>query len=300
MKDQATELRNLILRTTRTARVDHGPPPRLLVLSGGKGGVGVTTLSVHLAMALAGQGVRVVLVDADLYRADVATMCGLEERGSVADVLTSRCDIHEVLQPGPCGIQVAPGAWAPNKPTDYSETAQQRLLGQLQTLGRHADIVLVDAGNGGSEVVRRFWQAADDVLLVTTPEPMSVMDCYATVKRLGGDGQTPTIRLLVNKADSRSVGEDVHQRIDGSCQRFLRLRVGLLGHVPQRPVVGRQAGTGVAQLHPDAGQAIERLAIRLIAEQSRGTGQVRRGNSSGKDGNKDTISAQLEPGLSPM
>ena len=300
MRDQATELRNLMLHTKRKTRVDHGPPPRLLIVSGGKGGVGVTTLSVHLAMALAEQGMRVVLVDADPYRADVAAMCGLEERGSIADVLTSRCDIHEVLQPGPRGIHVAPGAWAPSKPTDYSEIAQQRLLGQLRTLGRHVDMVLVDAGNSGSEVVHRFWQAADDILLVTTPDPISVMDCYATVKRLDGNGQTPASRLLVNQADSQCIGRDVHQRLDGSCQRFLGLRVGLLGHVPHCPVVGHQAGTGVARLHPDAAKALERLAGALITEQSQRTNRARRGNSPDKDGNKQAIWAQLEPGLSPM
>ncbi len=300
MKDQATELRNLMLRAARTTRVDPGPPPRLLIASGGKGGVGVTTLSVRLAMALAGQGTRVVLVDADPYRADVATMCGLEERGSIADVLTSRCDIHEVLQPGPWGIQVAPGAWAPNKPTDFSEVAQQRLLRQLRTLGRHTDMVLVDAGNSGSEVVRRFWQAADDILLVTTAEPISVMDCYAAVKRMSRDGSEPAIRLLVNKVDNPRTGESVHRRIDTSCRRFLGASVGLLGHLPNCPILDHQAKSDGAPLPQMGDQALEQMAVALISEQHQDRSRGRLAKSRVEDENKHSIWAQLRTGLSPI
>ena len=113
MVDQATELRKLVSQADRDPADEAGRVPRLLVLSGGKGGVGVTTLAVNLSVALSRRGNRVVLVDADLYRADVATLCGLEERGNVADVLSARRDIHEVLQRGPAGIQVVPGLWAP-------------------------------------------------------------------------------------------------------------------------------------------------------------------------------------------
>jgi flagellar biosynthesis protein FlhG len=300
MRDQATELRNLMLRAARTTRIDHGPPPRLLIISGGRGGVGVTTVSVRLALALAGQGIRVVLVDADPYRADVAAMCDIQQRGSITDVLNSRCDIHEVLQAGPRGVQVVPGAWASNKPPDFGDVAQQRLLRQLRTLGRHADLVLVDAGTNGSEAVRRFWQAADEIVFVTTPEPISVMDCYAAVKRMSSDGAHHAVRLLVNRVADPRVGDDVHRRIDRSCRRFLQTSVGLLGHVPQCPDVGRQADTGGAPLPRIAERVFEQLAVLLIAESSRDGGQRFRADPRREDANKDENWAQLDPGPIPI
>ena len=114
-----------------------GPPPRLMVLVGGKGGVGVTTLAVNLSVGLAEQGARVVVVDADLYRSDVAVLCGIAERATVEDVLIARRDVHEVLQRGPAGIQIVPGLWAPGEAADCSDTAQERLLRQFQTDSVH-------------------------------------------------------------------------------------------------------------------------------------------------------------------
>ncbi|MFW6170762.1 MAG: MinD/ParA family ATP-binding protein, partial [Planctomycetota bacterium] len=98
MLDQAAELRNLVSQTARDTSQRAGFVPRLVVFSGGKGGVGVSTLAINIAVALVDQGLRVVLVDADLYRADIAPLCNLPERGHVGDILSARRDIHEVLE----------------------------------------------------------------------------------------------------------------------------------------------------------------------------------------------------------
>ncbi len=120
MVDQAAELRNLVSQASRDTHTPCGPRPRLVVFSGGKGGVGVTTLAINVAISLVDQGLRVVLVDADLYRADVATLCQLPERGHVGDILSARRDIHEVLERGPGGILVVPGVWAPDHEIPFS------------------------------------------------------------------------------------------------------------------------------------------------------------------------------------
>jgi flagellar biosynthesis protein FlhG len=268
MLDQASQLRKLMWCSVREPPSDPARGPRVVVLSGGKGGVGVTTLAVHLSVALAYRSVPVVLVDANLYRADVAALCGVTERGSVADVLAARREIHEVLVRGPAGVLVLPGLWAPGTPAEYTAAAQERLLRQFQTLGPHAQVVVLDAGNGGSAVVRRFWAAADDVLLVTTPDAVSVMDSYATIKCLATREQRPPLQLLVNQAEGPHVVEDVHRRIDMSCQRFLGFGVGICGGVP--PDEGLRAGGGwlAAGEAPtgSAAAAVARLAAALLAE----------------------------------
>ncbi len=304
MLDQAAELRRLVSRATRQPANDAERVPRLLVLSGGKGGVGVTTLAVNLSAALSGQGARVVLVDADLYRADVATLCGLEERGNVADVLSARCDVHEVLQPGPAGIQVVPGLWAPGHPADYSETAQQRLLRQLRTLGQYADMVVLDVGNGGNEVLRRFWKAADDVLLVTTPDSMSVMDSYATIKRLATAEDALTIRLIVNRASDQHIANDVHRRINVSCQRFLGLRVDGLGYLPTTDCADVAASAAVPLVisNPEdsATAALVRMAAQVVSETAK-TSSISKSSAQVQDeGNKPTNLTEPHVPFSPI
>ena len=207
--------------------------PRLVVFSGGKGGVGVSTLAIHIAIALVDQGLRVVLVDADLYRADIAPLCKLPERGHVGDILSARRDIHEVLERGPGGILVVPGVWAPDHEIPFSQHAQHRLVKQIQSLGRHADIVLMDVGSAAADTVHRFWLAADEVVLVTTPDSVSVMDCYATIKTALGCGAAPeAVRLIVNKAADKAEADDVFRRIEQSTHRFLQRHITSLGYIP--------------------------------------------------------------------
>ncbi len=269
MYDQADKLRNLVLRSKAGTQA-CGPPPRLVVITGGKGGVGTTTLAINVSVALGQLGKRVVLVDADLSRGDVAALCGLKEEYSVADVMSARRTVHEVLQRGPAGIQIVPGAWAPDKPLQWSPLAQQRLVQQLKSLGRHADIVLLDAGCGASEMLRRYWQVADSVLLVTTAEPVAVMDTYATVKVLAGDTTPAQIDVVVNRADNAEQAHNVQKRIDTSCQRFLSRATRYVGFVPEDPNLadaGREALPAVIRMpHGLAARGIEKIAATLATE----------------------------------
>lgn len=269
MRDQAAELRKLVLAAPHGAAGGLAPVPQLLVLTGGKGGVGTTTLAVNLAVSLADHGARVVLVDADLQRADVTNLCGLGAATGFADVLASRRDIHEVLMRGPCGLQVVPGVWAGGKSTGYSEKAQYRLLRQLRALGRHAEWVLVDVGHGTPDVLGRFWHAADHVLLVSTPEPVSVLDTYATIKTLLTDELTCGLHLIVNRAAGEDEAHDVHRRIDQSSRRFLGRSIGALGYVPSDPAIPVAAQQGQPLLagtsECGASRAVVRIAAALLA-----------------------------------
>src|SRR5207249_2569842 len=99
-----------------------------LVFSGGKPGVGATTLTVNLAVALASDAQRVVLIDADLYRADIAARCRLPDGPGIGDVLTGRKGIHEALQLGPGGLQVLTGSASAETRSKISDRTIQRLL----------------------------------------------------------------------------------------------------------------------------------------------------------------------------
>ena len=268
MIDQATELRKLVLQSVRQHVAAAGPPPRLAVVTSGKGRTGVTTLAVNLSVALAEQGARVVIVDADLHRSDAATLCGFPEQQSVTDVVTARRDIHEVLQRGPVGIQIVPGLATPHQAAVWSEAAQDRLLRQFQLLGRHADIVVLDVGGGTSDFIRRCCEAADDVLAVSTAEVASVMDCYARIKTSYSSQAAATLWLVVNQAHG-DAAVDVHYRIDQSCERFLGFRVRHWDAVPEDQAVAESASSGVpfVQSAPSspAAAAVQRLAAQLIA-----------------------------------
>ncbi|WP_425614052.1 MinD/ParA family protein [Anatilimnocola sp. NA78] len=268
MRDQATPLRKLVLRES-AAGID-GSQSRLIVIAGGKPGLGVTTLSVNLAVALARHGLRTVLIDADMQQAEAAELCGCAASPNLGEVLASRRDIHEVLQRGPGGIQLVPGV-----PTDASRTAcspkaQQRFLRQLNSLGKHVDMVVVDAGNSPTDLARQLWTAADEVLLVTSPDVVAVMDSYAAVKTMfTPGGASPRLRLIVNQAEGAAEAADVFRRIDQSCQRFLGVSLELASDLPG-DLQARQAarhGVPVLLLAPQSplSRSIDQLADSLLA-----------------------------------
>jgi flagellar biosynthesis protein FlhG len=228
--DQARALRRLVSQSAGAGPRAGGA--KLVVLTGSKGGVGTTTVAVHLAAALAGQGRPTVLVDADPEGGDVAALLGLDERHTVADVLSGRRSVAEALQSAPDRLRVLPGAWGLDLMADCSAAAQERLLEELRGLPG-TDAIVLDAGAGTSRLVRRFWQAADAVLLVTTADLTAVMDAYASIKVLAAGDDLLPVRVVVNRAEDAAAAEDVHARLDRACRRFLGLRPTLAGSVPE-------------------------------------------------------------------
>ncbi len=228
----------------------------------------MTTIAVNLSVALAEHGARVVVVDADLHQSDVAKLCGLSDHQGVVDVLVARRDIHEVLQRGPAGIQVVPGLFAPGSEGEWSEAAQRRLLRQLRTLGRHAEVVVLDAGGVSDAFLKLCCQAADQILLVTTADTQAVMDTYARVKTSVGDLGALRLQLVVNQCQAATDGDEVHHRVDQACQRFLGYHVELVAAVPSDPEVARAAARAapfvVAAPHSSATRIVEQLAAALL------------------------------------
>jgi flagellar biosynthesis protein FlhG len=271
--DQASELRKLVIRSIRQQAPVAGPAPRLIVVGAGKSGVGATTTAFNLSVAFAEYGSRVVVVDADLSCGGVTRLCGLTRGQSLGDVLFARRDIHEVLQRGPAGIQVVPGLFSPRSETEWTDTAQQRLLRQLRTLGRHADVVILDSGNGGNRFLRRCCENADDTLFVTTADNAAVVETYTCVKSALGGSARRYLELVVNQCNDSSVARDVHRRIDKSCRRFLGHTVQFMAMIPTDPCVSHAAEHSlpfvIASPSCPAALAVSRLAASMAKQSSR-------------------------------
>jgi flagellar biosynthesis protein FlhG len=247
---------------------------KLLVISGGRPGVGATTLAVKLAEVLASEALRVVLADADLYRADVASHCDIQGGPTIGDVLQGRKSIHEALQLGQAGLQILTGAASVELQASATERAIQRLIRQLPTLGRHVDWLIVDAGNQPTELAAQLWSVAEILLLVTSPEAVAVMDTYALIKTLlSRYAARRQVSLVVNQSPDAATSADVHRRIDQSCQRFLGLSIDFAGGLPPgdfRPEAGGNPGaapfeTALSRLIERLGQTSELAAPPLRA-----------------------------------
>lgn len=241
MNDQAEALRNLILKSDEEAAQNDTRVPQLVVLTGGKGGVGTSTLAVNLATALARRGRRVILVDADARCGDVLSLCVPEKADQGKDgnddfvpaaKLDTPADVQASIISAPAGLKLLTAPWARGVTQEYATASLDRFARQLSGLGDHAEYVFVDSGNGTSGVARSLWRFADKVITVTTADAVSVMDTYTVIKTILDTRRRPRMFSVVNQAANPTVARDVFERLEQSCQRFLGQDIDFGGAVP--------------------------------------------------------------------
>ena len=231
--DQAAKLRRMVKTAHARARV--------IAVTSGKGGVGKSTLALNLAVEASRNYTRTVLVDADLGLANLDVMCGVRVTAGLADVIAGRKRLYEVTTPTPYGFELVGGASGIALLADLADEDRMRLLAQMEILEREADLVVIDTGAGISRNVVRTAAAADEVLVVTTPEPTSITDAYAAVKLVSRCREHGAIKLVVNQAASKREAERTAARITSVSARFLSVRVEAVGWIPSDPRVSQAA-----------------------------------------------------------
>lgn len=263
-EDQAVSLRRLV-RAARAADppapVGEAPPPGgIIVFAGAKGGVGVSTLTLRVAEALALSGRPAVAVDANLRQADLGTIAGLsaEQRPALPDVLTGRRRAEEALAECANGLWLLPGAWAPAAPLEAPAEAVERLLAELDALALAGRTVVVDAGAGLTPWSDPIWRRATQTALVTVPDKLAVLNAYATIKLARAEGAGAGVGLLINGAPDEEAARRVHTRVSDTCQRFLGHGAPWLGWAPRDEALAGGAQDGPAE-------AVARLADALLA-----------------------------------
>ncbi len=258
--DQADQLRQLV-RATVQQHPALAPGVPLIVVSGGKGGVGASTVATELASELAALGKRTVLVDANPLQPDIATQLGIDVRCSLAEVLNGSRRAVEALQPLAESIQLLPGRWAADSPPDLSESAVKRLLGELRSLYTQADVAILDAGSGMNPWIGQLWKAAQQILLVASTDSVAVMDSYAAVKLAPWGDVDAKLRLVVNQCDDAQLADNIGDRFDATCRRFLGIKVEPAAALAMRPDIV----AAVTQRTPGADDRDFRKSIRLLA-----------------------------------
>ncbi len=212
------------------------PSPRVISISSGKGGVGKTFTSVHLAAHAARQGQKVLLIDADLGLANVDIMLGLNASGTMRNLLTGDAALNDLIIPCAQGFDVLPGGSGMYELTSLNVSEQQTILDSLREAGRNYDLILIDTAAGIGENVLYFASAAEMALVVLTPDPTSLTDAYALIKVLSRQRDVRRFMVLINQTDEID-GHITFKRLLSVTDRYLDVYLDYLGHVPQHPAV---------------------------------------------------------------
>ncbi len=242
-------------------------PVKVIAVTGGKGGVGKTSVSVNLSVGLSEMGRRVVLMDADLGLANVDVMLGLRPQQNIADVLAGHCSLREVMVPAGDNFWIVPAASGTQEMTALSAHEHAELIHAFNDIADDLDVLVIDTAAGISDSVVSFVRAAQEVLVVVCDEPTSITDAYALIKLLNRDYQMTRFRVLANMVRTDTEGRSMFNKLLTVTDRFLDVTLQYVGSIPYdesvRKAVQKQRAVLRAAPKDKAALAYRQLANKV-------------------------------------
>ncbi|MEO6392664.1 MAG: MinD/ParA family protein [Pyrinomonadaceae bacterium] len=238
---------------------------RTIAITCGKGGVGKTNVAVNLAAALAGRSQRVLLVDADLGLANADVLFGLSPQWHIGHVLAGQRTLKEITLRTESEVRLIPGGSGVPDLANLTQGQQRQLVAELRAMEDDADFIIVDTAAGIAGNVTGVLAAASEAIVVSTPDPASVIDAYATIKVLHQHSPVKPIWLVINNAHSIAEAEQAYHQISVATLRFLNRKLDHLGTIPNDPQL-RKAVLEQVPVLVHSPQAISTSAFHLIAK----------------------------------
>lgn len=242
-------------------------PVKVIAVTGGKGGVGKTNISVNLGVALAEMGRRTLLLDADLGLANVDVLLGLKPVATLADVLAGKAELSDIILTAPGGLKIVPAASGIQRMAQLSSAEHAGLVRAFGALDDQLDIFLIDTAAGISDTVVSFLTAAQEIVVVVCDEPSSITDAYALIKLLATQHGCQRVRIVANMTRRADEGANLFNKINGVCEKFLDVTLQFMGAIPFDENVRKavQARRPLLQVAPNckASIAIRQLALKV-------------------------------------
>ena len=217
--------------TAKEPGTHNSSHPRTIAITGGKGGVGKTSVALNLAITLARQEKRVLLLDGDTDLANVSIMVGLYPKKTLANVIAGQCRLQDTVLETDYGLHIVPGASGVQECMDMSPSDSLRILRALAQLESQYDYVITDTAAGLQSPSLHMIAAAELACIVVTPDPASLTDAFSLIKVIRRRGYKRVPSVLVNMAQGASQARSVFQRLDAAAQRHLNLSLHYMGGI---------------------------------------------------------------------
>ncbi|TAM27598.1 MAG: MinD/ParA family protein, partial [Nevskiaceae bacterium] len=208
------------------------PPPKVIAVASGKGGVGKTTVSVNLATAIAQTGRKTLLLDGDMGLANVDVLLGLTPAWNLSHVLEGRCSLEDTILEGPAGLMVVPAASGKKNMAELSPAENAGIVRAFSELKRDIDVLIVDTAAGIADSVTTLSAASQEVVVVVTNDPASITDAYALIKVLSRDHGVNRIQVLANQVANLGEAREIYAGLERVSERFLDVTLAFVGAVP--------------------------------------------------------------------
>ncbi|XEC97128.1 MinD/ParA family protein [Paenibacillus tarimensis] len=264
MTDQAQALRKLV----RMKEAGEQKSTRIVTVTSGKGGVGKSNFSLNFALSLQKKGLRVLVFDADIGMANIDVLMGCSAPYSLYHLLKREKNIWEIIQQGSGGLHFIAGGSGFKDLLDLSQSELDYFGEQICNLQGHYDLILFDTGAGLSKETLKFIIAAQETVVVTTPEPTSMTDAYALIKMVKAMNYEIEFKLVVNRAADAREGKQTADKIGLVAKQFLNMDIPVLGVVLDdsnvTKAVKRQVPFTLAFPSGEAAKGIDDIACHFL------------------------------------
>ena len=211
----------------------------LIAVTGGKGGVGKSTLTVNLSILLQQMKKKVLVIDADIHLGNVDLILGLRPEYTIADIVNNSVQIQDAIIEGPGGVHILPASSAVSELLEMEDAALKSLADSFAKYEHNYDIILIDTGAGISKTVSSFLLGSDKLLLIVTPDPASIADAYAVIKVMRNAKPELPIIMVANMVKSYEEGEILFKKMNLMVQKFLSCQIDFGGSLLKDDVVGK-------------------------------------------------------------
>ncbi len=225
---------------------------RVISVTSGKGGVGKSSVVVNLALALANEGERVLVLDADVGLGNIGILLGLRPTFTLDDLFDGTRRLGEIIVTGPGGIRIVPAGSGSQRCPTLNQRERLLLMDELDALDEEFDVLIIDTESGVSENVTYFNVAAQEIMLVLSPEPTSLADLYALIKLLTNRHGERSFRVLVNMVRDSDEGLEMFKKLSQVVSRFLDVSLDYFGCIVRddRLIDAVRKQMAVVELHP--------------------------------------------------
>lgn len=271
-EDQAKTLRDRPPLRPGSLQTDTEQATSVYSITSGKGGVGKTAVVANLAYTLGSMDKRVLILDADLGLANIDVVFGLSPSYNLNHFFSGEQDLFDIMVDGPMGIKILPAGSGIQNFTRLDSHQKMRLLDGLDSMHNTFDYLLIDTEAGISENVTYFNTAAQEILVVTTPEPTAITDAYALMKLLSTQYHEKHFNLVVNQIQSEDDALDVYRKLTMVANRYLDISIDFLGSIPEdrQMIDSIRKQKVISELFPNSKitTAFNELASRICSEPS--------------------------------
>jgi flagellar biosynthesis protein FlhG len=219
---------------------------KTIAVTSGKGGVGKTNIVSNIAIAMKKAGQRVLVIDADLGLSNIDVLLNLAPKYNLRHVINGEKTIRDIVIDGPHGIKILPASSGEQELTVLDKFQKTKIIEALESLKNDVDVLFIDTAAGISENVTFFCLSAQEIVIVTSPEPTAITDAYALIKVLLTRYQKTRFSVLVNSVKNNEEASDIFKRFSLATERFLKITPNYLGFIPYDESVQKAAKKQVA------------------------------------------------------